>query len=171
MIQIKIYLLIWTTLGVCLQQSEKHYIKQPTHASLNFLLQPKKCTHFPFCSHSQIINLVIIESQHTYIFFLHLTNSNLTSSALIYLSFPIFAICTVVIFVSLTLFAPSTWSNHSFLLVQLLHLHCIRPSHDATSAILFTVGATLTWNSKNNVISTNDWHVVSSNCNFEAFVS
>ena len=156
-------MLIWTTLGVRLQQSEKHYIKQPTHASLNFLLQPKKCTHFPFYSHSQIMNLVIIESQHTYLFSpSHRIKSNYKCSNLF---------ITVVIFASLTLFAPSTWSNHSFLPVQSLHLHCTRPNHAATSVILFTVGATFTWNSKNNVFSANDWHVASSNCNFEAFVS
>ena len=164
------YLLIRTTLSVCPQQSEKRYTKQPAHASLNFLLQPKKYTHFPFCSHSQIMNLVIIESQHTYLFSPSLqTKSNFKCSNLFIISF--FAICTVVIFASLTLFAPSTWSNHSFLPVQLLHLHCTRPNHDATSVILFTVGATLTRNTKNNVFSTNDWHVVSSNCNFQAFVS
>ena len=87
-IQIKIYLLIWTTLGVCLQQSENHYIKQPTPASLNFLLQPKKCTHFPFCSHSQIMNLVIIESQHTYLFSpSHQIKSNFKCSNLFIISF------------------------------------------------------------------------------------
>ena len=144
MIQIKIYLLIWTTLGVCLQQSEKHYIKQPTHASPNFLLQPKKCTHFPFCSHSQIMNLVIIESQHTYIFSpSHQIKSNFECSNLFIISFFCY-LYRCYFCLSNLFFTPSTRSNHSFLLVQSLHLHCTRPNHDATSVILFTVGATLT---------------------------
>ena len=93
-IHIKINLLIWTTLGVCLQQSEKHYIKQPTHASLNFLLQPKKCTHFPFCSHSQIMNLVIIESQHTYLFSpSHQIKSNFKCSNLFIIPFFCYLYC------------------------------------------------------------------------------
>ena len=37
--------------------------------------------------------------------------------------------------------------------------------------ILFTIGATLTLSSKNNVVSRNDWHLLSSNCNFEAFAN
>ena len=136
-------MLIWTTLSVCLQQSEKHYIKQPTHASPNFLLQPKKCTHFPFCSHSQIMNLVIIESQHTYLFSpSHQIKSNFECSNLFIISF--------------------------FCYLYRCYF-CL--SNPFCSFNMITVGATLTWNSKNNVFSTNDLHVVSSNCNFEAFVS
>ena len=94
MIQIKMYLLIRTTLSVCPQQSEKRYTKQPAHASLNFLLKPKKCTHFPFCSNSQIMNLVIIESQHTYLFSpSHQIKSNFKCSNLFIIPFFCYLYC------------------------------------------------------------------------------
>ena len=138
------YLLIRTTLGVCLQQSEKHYIKQPTHASLNFLLQPKKCTHFPFCSHSQIINLVIIESQHTYLFSpSHQIKSNFKCSNLFIISF--FCYLYRCYFCLSNPFCSFNKIKSLFLTGAIItsSLHKAQPFY-ATSVILFTVGATLT---------------------------